>query len=333
MRIATRGSPMAVAQTEEVIRQLAAKRPDIAVEKILFKTRGDADNTSRLTTIGGKGGAFVGQLRDEIRAGRFDAAMHSLKDIPGNEETPGLVLGAYLRRDSVADCLVLREGVSEADLRLSTKRAPLKIGTSSARRRAFLSMLYPGCEVIHFRGAVIGSEQSRLHKLDHRLPQRVANGPSVGPADALVLAASGLMRLGQGHRIAREYSFDEMLPAVGQGIVAVECRSDDFRLLEALASIDDYESRQCALAERELLWVLDGHCDSPIAGVCVVKSGGLELRAAVMGAGDGTFLTAQAAGRLDSPRTLGRTVALDLLARGARDVIESTRPSNQEQLP
>jgi hydroxymethylbilane synthase len=325
MRIATRGSPMARAQTAEVIRQLKATSPDVAHDEVLFETTGDRRNAARLSAIGGKGGAFVAELRQKIRDGDLDAAMHSLKDIPGNEETPGLTLGAFLRRDSAADCLVLRAGVTEEDLKRPSTRGRLKIGTSSARRRAFLTKLYPHCEVIHFRGSVTGSEKSRLHKLDHQVAQQLEDGSEVGPADALVLAASGLHRLGLADRIAREYTFDEVLPAVGQGTVTVECRADDFANLRLLDAINHAETRQCSLAERELLWILNGHCNSPIAGVCTIEAGELVLRAAVMSVDGASTIGAQRSGPIEVPRELGRAVAFELLEKGARTLIEAAR--------
>lgn len=327
MRIATRGSIMARAQTGEVIRQLGQANPLQKFDEVVFKTRGDVNNTTKLSKIGGKGDAFVGELREAIRRGELEAAMHSLKDMPGNEETPGLTLGAYLQRSLATDCLVLRDDRTEQDLIDSSKLSPLKIGTSSDRRRAYIAKLYPNCEVVHFRGSVIGDKpkESRLGKLDGRHMQSMDDGSSVGPVDALVLATSGLQRVNQGHRIAREYSLSEILPPVGQGIVVVECKSDDFDTLKTLSSIDHYETRQCALAERELLWVLNGHCNSPIAGLCLTNLGQLALQASVMNADTGEIISSAKSGPMSTPRELGRAVAFDLLAQGAGKIIEATR--------
>jgi len=300
-------------------------QPATSIEKVFYEPPGDKDTISKLAKQGGKGGAFVDGIREDVRDGKLHAAMHSLKDMPGNEETPYLVIGAYLKRGNVSDCLVLRGDRNESDLLSSSSLSPLWIGTTSVRRSAFLRRIYPGCESIHFRGAVVGSEKSRLHKLDNRLKQETEEGGVVGPADALVLAVSGLTRVGQNARISREFTIDEMLPAVGQGIVAVECRADDFSTLQLLSTIDHLDTRQCALAERELLWILNGHCNSPIAGTCVVQDGALRLRAAVMSLDGMTILETESVGDFGRPRELGRTVAFELLHKGADKLIEDSR--------
>src|SRR5436305_9249696 len=135
MRIGTRKSTMALAQTQEIARRLLAAAPDVAVEIVKFETIGDTDQTSKLLMHGGKGGAFVAEIRSAVMSGRLQAAMHSLKDMPGNEDTPGLVIGATLTRDSPADVLVMREGLSVEDLRRSRGKG-FKIGTNAVRRAA-----------------------------------------------------------------------------------------------------------------------------------------------------------------------------------------------------
>src|SRR5260370_3833061 len=144
---------MALAQTEEIARRLTAIAPDLDVEIVKFETTGDQDQTSKLLPHGGKGGAFVAQIRDAIRAGELDAAMHSLKDMPGNEDTPGLVIGATLPRDPPGDALVLRAGFSIDDLRRSRGKG-FKVGTNAMRRAAYARPLFPGIQVLHYRRAV-----------------------------------------------------------------------------------------------------------------------------------------------------------------------------------
>src|SRR6201999_581050 len=214
---------MAMAQTEEVARLLRASAADLTVEIVRFETRGDQDQTSKLLRHGGKGGAFVAEIREAMRAGELQAAMHSLKDVPGNEETPGLVIGATLSRDPPGDVLVLREGISIDDIRRSRGKG-FKIGTNAVRRAAYARRLFPEVEVIHYRGAA----DTRVRKLDGGEMQRLPDGGEVGPADALIMARSGLDRVGRGSRIAHDFSPREMLPAVGQGIVAVECATSDW---------------------------------------------------------------------------------------------------------
>src|SRR3979490_2679402 len=196
MRIGTRKSTMALAQTQEIARRLVAAAPGIDVEIVKFETIGDTDQTSKLLQHGGKGGAFVAQIRDAVRSGRLHAAMHSLKDMPGNEDTPGLVIGATLPRDPPTDALVLRPGASVDDFWRSRGKG-FMIGTNAVRRAAYARRLFPDIEVIHFRGAA----DTRVRKLDNSEMQRLPEGGAVGPADALIMAPSGLARVGRSSRL------------------------------------------------------------------------------------------------------------------------------------
>lgn len=321
LRIGTRKSAMALAQTEEIARRLAKAVPDLDVEIVKFETTGDADQTGKLLKHGGKGGAFVAEIRDAVRAGRLHAAMHSLKDMPGNEDTPGLVIGATLTRDSASDVLVLRPGISFDELKRARGKG-YKIGTNAVRRAAYARRLFPEVEIIHYRGAA----DTRIRKLDQLEKQRLPDGGSVGPADALIMARSGLERIGLASRMAYEFSVAEMLPAVGQGIVAVECAADDWQTRSILAGIDDVAAHRCADAEREVLWVLNGHCNSPIAGFAAIDGGQMSLSASVLDENGKLFIEASHSGHAERPRELGRAVGLELLEKGAADIIERSRP-------
>ena len=323
MRIGTRKSTMALAQADEIARQLRAAWTELVVEAVKFDTRGDDDQVSKLLRHGGKGGAFVSEIREAVRTGDLQAAMHSLKDMPGNEETPGLVIGATLKRDPPGDALVLRDGISLDEV-LRSKGRGLKIGTNSIRRASYIRRLFPAIDVVHFRGAA----DTRIRKLDTRQPQRMPDGSEQGPVDALVMARSGLERIGFSTRIVHDFSLAEMLPAVGQGIVAVECAAADRSTRNYLARIDDAASRACADAEREVLWILNGHCNSPIAGHATISGRDMTLRAAVIEEDGSRFIEAEHSGSTDRPRELGRRVGLDLLDRGASEIIERTRPDD-----
>ncbi|HMI17563.1 MAG TPA: hydroxymethylbilane synthase, partial [Bradyrhizobium sp.] len=277
IRIGTRKSVMALAQTEEIARRLTAAAPELDVEIVKFETSGDSDQIGKLLQHGGKGGAFVAEIRKAVISGELQAAMHSLKDMPGNEDTPGLVIGATLARDPPGDALVLRAGVSIDDLRRSRGKG-FKIGTNAVRRAAYARRLFPDIEVIHYRGAA----DTRVRKLDNSEMQRLPEGGAVGPADALIMARSGLERVGLASRIAYEFSIQEMLPAAGQGIVAVECAIDDWQTRRLLSLIDDPDAHRSADAEREVLWVLNGHCNSPIAGFSTIDGAQMSLTAAVL---------------------------------------------------
>jgi hydroxymethylbilane synthase len=321
IRIGTRKSVMALVQTEEVARRLAVAAPGIDVEIVKFETAGDTDQTGKLLPHGGKGGAFVAAIRNAVRSGELHAAMHSLKDMPGNEDTPGLVIGATLPRDPANDVLVLRAGIAIDDFRRSRGKG-FKIGTNAVRRAAYARRLFPDIEVIHYRGAA----DTRVRKLDHRELQRLPDGGAVGPADALIMARSGLERVGLGGRVAYEFPVAEMLPAVGQGIVAVECAAGDWQTRQLLSLIDEATAHRCADAEREVLWVLNGHCNSPIAGFSTIDGTRMSLAASVLDLTGGLFIEAARTGPADRPRELGRAVGLELLDKGAADIIERSRP-------
>ena len=321
MRIGTRKSAMALAQTEDIARRLVASSPDLGVEIVKFETVGDIDQTSKLLSHGGKGGAFVAEIRAAVRSGKLHAAMHSLKDMPGNEDRPGLVIGATLARDPPTDALVLREGISIEDIRRARGKG-FKIGTNAVRRAAYVRRLFPEIELIHFRGAA----DTRIRKLDGLEKQRLPDGGEVGPADGLIMARSGLERVGLADRIVHDFSPAEMLPAVGQGIVAVECAAADWQTRRHLSLIDDPAAHFSCDAEREVLWVLNGHCNSPIAGYSLIEGGEMSLTASVLDEAGGHFIEVSRSGPADRPRELGRAVGLALLDKGAAEIIERNRP-------
>ena len=312
---------MALAQTEEIARRLTAVAPDVEVEIVKFETTGDRDQTSKLLPHGGKGGAFVAEIRKAVIAGDLQAAMHSLKDMPGNEDSPGLVIGATPPRDPPGDVLVTRSGVSIDAIRRARGKG-FKIGTNAVRRAAYARRLFPEVEVIHYRGAA----DTRVRKLDNLEMQRLADGGEVGPADALIMARAGLERVGLASRIAYEFSIQEMLPAVGQGIVAVECAINDWETRRILSLIDDPTSHKSADAEREVLWVLNGHCNSPIAGFSTIQGTQMSLTASVLDEAGSLFIEASRSGPANRPRELGRAVGLELLDKGAAAIIERSRP-------
>jgi hydroxymethylbilane synthase len=231
------------------------------------------------------------------------------------------VIGATLSRDPPNDALVLRNGVTLEALRQSRGKG-FKIGTNAVRRAAYARRLFPDVEIIHFRGAA----DTRVRKLDNGEKQRMPDGGAVGPADALIMARSGLDRVGLSHRIGYEFSAAEMLPAAGQGIVAVECAAQDWQTRRILASIDDPAAHASADAEREVLWVLNGHCNSPIAGHATIAGGEMTLTAAVLDETGTRFIEASRTAAADRPRELGRTVGLELLDKGAAEIIARNRP-------
>src|ERR1700676_2588725 len=205
----------------------------------------------------------------------------------------------------------------------SGDRAARDSRSAPRRRAAYARRLFPDVEVIHYRGAA----DARVRKLDRKEMQRLPGGGEVGPADALIMARAGLERVGLASRIAYEFTIAEMLPAVGQGIVAVECAAQDWQTRRILSAIDDPAAHKSADAEREVLWVLNGHCNSPIAGFSTIDGARMTLTAAVLDEQGGLFIEASRSGPADRPRELGRAVGLELLAKGAADIIERSRPA------
>jgi hydroxymethylbilane synthase len=231
------------------------------------------------------------------------------------------VIGATLARDPPTDALVLRPGVSLEDIRRSRGKG-FKIGTNAVRRAAYVRRLFPEIEVIHYRGAA----DTRVRKLDGGEMQRLPDGGEVGPADGLIMARSGLERVGLAGRIAYDFPPREMLPAAGQGIVAVECAATDWPTRGYFSLIDDPAAHLSCDAEREVLWVLNGHCNSPIAASSTIDGAQMSLTASVLDEAGGQFIEVSRIGAADRPRELGRAVGLALLDKGAAAIIAQSRP-------
>ena len=250
IRIGSRESKLAVIQSELVMEAIRRAEPDAELELVTMKTTGDKILDKTLDQIGGKG-LFVKELDQALRDGRADFTVHSLKDMP-MELPPDLPLAAFSTRADPRDVLVLPEGVTEPD--------PEKpIGCSSRRRQLQLQALFPEMAVKPVRGNV----QTRLRKLQE------------GEYSALVLAAAGLKRLGLEDRITRVFSVEEMLPAAGQGILAVQTRAGmDCGCLRA---VHDPDTACCALAERAFVRALNGGCSSPVAAYAEVTGEKLTL--------------------------------------------------------
>ena len=250
IRIGSRESKLAVIQSRMVMDAIARTVPEAELELVTMKTTGDRILNKTLDQIGGKG-LFVKELDQALRDGRADFTVHSLKDMP-MEVPEDLPLAAFSRREDPRDVLVLPEGVTELD-----RSKP--IGCSSRRRQLQLKALFPGVEICPVRGNV----QTRLAKLE------------AGEFSALVLAAAGLKRLGLEGRISRYFSTDEILPAAGQGILAVQTRQG--MDTSCLAAVRDEDAACCALAERAFVRALDGGCTSPVAAHAVVAGEQLTL--------------------------------------------------------
>ncbi|TCS73362.1 hydroxymethylbilane synthase [Sulfuritortus calidifontis] len=296
--IATRESQLALWQAEHIRARLMALHEGLQVELLGMTTQGDQILDSPLSRIGGKG-LFVKELEQAMAEGRADLAVHSMKDVP-MVLPEGFVLTAITEREDPRDALV-----SNRYKRLAELPAGAVVGTSSLRRQAQIRARFPQLKIETLRGNV----NTRLRKLDE------------GQYDAIVLAAAGLKRLELGHRISALLAPEESLPAVGQGALGIEIRSDRPDLVQLLAPLADATTSACVRAERELGRVLQGGCQAPIGGHAVVAEGRLHLRGFVSDLEGVRFYRAEAMGDMAEPEALGRQVAEALLKQGADKVM------------
>jgi hydroxymethylbilane synthase len=282
---------MALVQSRQVA-QLITALTGRQVELAPVTTLGDVSQ-AQLTQIGGTG-VFVSGLRKSLLAGEVDLAVHSLKDLPTGP-ADGIVLVAVPVRDDPRDALVARDGAKLADLLPGAR-----VGTGSPRRAAQLLIMRPDLRPIGIRGNA-GTRMSRIDS---------------GEVDAVVLAYAGLARIGRLDAVTQVFEPEEMLPAPGQGALAVECPVGRPDLAELLACIDDPASRAATTAERGVLAALGAGCSAPV-GAYAAGTEALRLHAVVVAADGGTALRASAAGPAAEAERLGHAVAADLLARGA----------------
>jgi hydroxymethylbilane synthase len=303
LRIGTRGSRLARAQTELACRALAAAHPELAapgaLEPVVIRTTGDRVTDRPLAELGGKG-LFCKELEAALLDRRIDLAVHSIKDLP-TWLPDGLVIGAVLERADPRDVLIARAPTTIAALPHGAM-----IGTASVRRKAQLLARRPDLRIVNFRGNV----DTRLRRL------------AAGEVDATLLAQAGLSRLGVAEVGARALSIEEMLPAVGQGAIGVECLGDDAPMLALLAAIDHPISSACLRAERALLAALDGSCHTPIGGLADILDGRLRLRALIARPDGSTCLRAERTGEVADAEKLGRDAGAELRARAGPGFFE-----------
>lgn len=296
LRLGTRGSKLALTQTGLVRDALATAisalaAPD-AIEIVTIRTTGDAIQDRPLSEAGGKG-LFVKEIEEALLSGRIDAAVHSMKDMP-TAQPPGLVIAAFLPREDARDVLIAGDVTRIADL----KQGAI-VGTAALRRKAQLLYRRPDLRIVTLRGNV----ETRLAKRER------------GEVEATVLAMAGLNRLGL--TVGTPVPEDEMLPAVGQGAVCIECRVDDARTMGWLANINHAATQVCVTAEHAMLAVLDGSCRTPIAGHAIFdKDGALYLRG-LIAKPDGSDLIGTTRNGPDcDAEAMGREAGEELKRRG-----------------
>jgi len=296
IRAGSRRSRLARFQTGIVLERLAATSDGLETRTILFDTKGDRTRDQPLPEIGGKG-LFTAELEDALRRGDIDIAVHSLKDLP-TADAPGLVIGGILDRADVRDALVASAGRTLDDL-----PAGAVVGTSSNRRTAQLRMMRSDIEVRSVRGNV----PTRVEKV------------RTGEYDAVVLAVAGLDRLGMGDAITEIFDPDRMLPAPGQGALAVQCRADDEVTRGLLESVEDPDVRAAVTAERAFLERLEAGCSSPVAAYAGIDGDRVMLQGLVASLDGATVIRLKAEGA--DARALGLELAEQAFARGAGEVM------------
>lgn len=300
LRIATRKSPLALWQAEDVKARIEALDVDVSVELLKMTTKGDQLLDSPLAKIGGKG-LFVKELETAILDGEADIAVHSIKDVPA-VLPEGLQVIHILERENPHDAFVSNNFVSPESLPEGAH-----IGTCSLRRQAQIMARYPHLEVHNLRGNV----NTRLAKLDN------------GEYDAIILAAAGLIRLGMQERIALEMSIEDSLPAAGQGIVGIETRIDDEQTSAMMDLLHHQETSYRVMAERALSARLDGGCQVPIAAFSEMQGSKIWLRGLVATPDGKQVVTADASAHQNEAVELGVKVAEMLLYRGADGILKS----------
>jgi hydroxymethylbilane synthase len=298
--IGTRGSKLALRQAQMALDALQAAHTEAAFETKIIRTSGDSTEAP-LSEVGGRG-IFVIEIERALLKRQIDIAVHSLKDLPG-EETPGLSVGAVLPREDPRDVLITRTG---GDLESLSSGAT--VGTGSPRRASAIRALRSDLQIADIRGNV----DTRLRKVEE------------GQYDATVLAAAGLSRLGWLDRAAQTFDIEQMVPAVGQGALAIQTRTDDTQTASLVATLDDADTRAAVTAERAFERRLGGGCHAAIAAHGTVGGAALHLRAFV-GAEDGTILRGEIDGAVSDADALGTQLAEQLLAQGAADMLEAAQ--------
>ncbi|HHJ13438.1 MAG TPA: hydroxymethylbilane synthase [Gammaproteobacteria bacterium] len=298
LRIATRKSPLALWQANHVRDALCVRHPGLDVELVTMTTQGDRILDTPLAKVGGKG-LFVKELETGMLEGRADLAVHSMKDVPV-EFPPGLGLAAVLPREDPRDVFISNTFDS-----LDALPRGARVGTSSLRRQCQLRRLRPDLQVLDLRGNV----NTRLARLD------------AGDYDAILLAAAGVRRMGWEARITELLPPERFLPAIGQGAIGIETRLGDERVQALVRPLNDTDTAIRVRAERALNQALAGGCQVPIGGYAELDHGVILLRALV-GRPDGSeMVQGVISGRPEDAAELGRVLAEDLLARGAREIL------------
>jgi hydroxymethylbilane synthase len=299
LKIGTRGSPLALWQARHVASILESKHPDLKIELNIIKTQGDKILDTPLAVIGSKG-LFTKEIEEALLDGRVDFAVHSLKDLP-TDLPDGLELAAIMKREDPRDVFISRDGRKLAEIRSGER-----IGTSSLRRKAFLLNRFPGLEIVSIRGNV----DTRIRKIE---TENLAGA---------VLAAAGVLRLGFGDKVTEFLESDLVIPAIGQGALAIETRKNDTHVQSFIGELNDPDTARCAIIERAFLRRMGGGCQVPMAAHCTPSGAGVTLTAAVVHP-DGKPMLRQCMTVDGGDESIGVELANKLIESGADKIMKS----------
>jgi len=302
LRLGTRGSRLAIWQAGCVAGEINKVMPDLDIEIKVIRTKGDKILDVALSKIGDKG-LFTKEIENALLDLEIDLAVHSMKDLP-SFLAPGLMLGAVLKRENPRDVLISHKGYT-----LSSMPGNGLVGTSSLRRIAQLRALRPDLRTIDLRGNV----ETRIKKMEEQ------------NLDGIILAYAGVKRLGFNEQITEIIGTDSMLPAVGQGAIAIEVREDDNETLKIISQINDKNTDFATKSERALLQELEGGCQVPIASLAHIEGDKLHLEALVASMDGQTVIKESLSGDINQAAEIGKLLAQNLLNRGADRILEEIK--------
>ena len=290
--IGSRGSKLALLYAEKAKKIILDKHTYLNIDVKIIRTSGDIHHSESLSEIGGKG-LFSKQIEEELLNKKIDIAVHALKDLP-SEETSGLETKIFLKRNDPRDVFISLDYNSIYDL-----RAHSVIGTSSFRRTAQLGILRKDLNIKLIRGNV----DTRIKKLEQK------------KFDAIVLAYVGVKILGFENKISKAFSVEEMLPCVGQGVIALQTRKNDENILKLISKVNDKNTFNCVLAEREMLKTIEGDCDTAVGGLAMINSNLITLKSELFSIDGKKKFSIKSSGRVEEAKKIGIKVGQELIAK------------------
>jgi len=299
--IGSRGSKLSLAYSDHVKNLLVKSNSefdDNSIEIKIIKTSGDVFQNKRISDIGGKG-VFCKQIEDELLDSKIDLAVHSLKDLP-TKMTDGLCVNAVVKRNDPRDAFLSYSSKSFNELKPQSK-----IGTSSFRRQAQLNLLRNDLKIVEMRGNI----DTRIGKLKNR------------EFDAIVLSLAGVQMLNLGNQVKEVFNTDQMLPAIGQGTIALQCKKDDQKTLNILKAVNDKETYYCIQAERALLEAIGGDCDTAIGGLAKLSNQKISLKSELFSNDGNKKFEFQSSGHFKEAKEIGYKVGKELLKKAGPDFI------------